>query len=512
MPANGARTRKPTPQKPSANGLERAWDVEIEQIPTGLSYDDVLLVPQRTSVASRRLVDTSTRLSRNVHLRIPIVSANMDTVTEHTMAIEMARQGGIGIVHRFLTVEDQAAEVRKVKRAESFVIAQPYTIAPDDTVERARLLMERHDVGGLIVTDAQGRLAGMLSARDVRFVRNPDLFVQDVMTPRQKLVTAPADISMEEAQDIFDRHKIEKLPLVDNGRVAGLITARDLNFSGANPRAAKDKRGRLLVGAAIGVMGDVMERAPALLDAGADVLVVDVAHGHADAVIDVVRDLKQKLPDVDLIAGNVATAQGAADLIEAGVDAVKVGVGPGAACTTRIVTGAGVPQLSAIIECARICHEHDVPLIADGGIKTSGDITKALAAGASTVMIGGLLAGTDESPGQTVTRRGQRYKTYRGMASMAASVARRKRERELSDPTQIEDDEWTSQVVPEGVEAMVPYRGPVREVVAQLVGGLRSGMSYCNAHNLDQLWSHARFVRITPAGLRESGPHDLVLD
>ena len=512
MPANGARTRKPAGSKALKNGLERAWDVEIEQIPTGLSYDDVLLVPQRTSVASRRLVDTSTRLSRRVGLRIPIVSANMDTVTEHIMAIELARQGGIGIIHRFMAIEDQAAEVRKVKRAESFVIAQPYTVSPDETVERARLMMERHDVGGLIVADDQGRLVGMLSARDVRFVRNPDMFVHDVMTPRQKLVTAPADVSIEEAQDIFNTHKVEKLPLVEDGRVAGLITARDLSGAGTNPRAAKDKRGRLLVGAAIGVMGEVMERAAALLDAGADVLVVDVAHGHADAVIEVVRDLKQRLPEVDVIAGNVATAQGAADLIEAGVDAVKVGVGPGAACTTRIVTGAGVPQMSAVIECARPCHEHDVPLIADGGIKTSGDITKALAAGASTVMIGSLLAGTDESPGQTVTRRGQRYKTYRGMASMGAAAARRKRERELSDISHIEDDEWTSQVVPEGVEAMVHYRGPVREVVAQLVGGLRSGMSYCNAHNLDELWSHARFVRITPAGLRESGPHDLVLD
>jgi IMP dehydrogenase len=512
MATSGNRTGKAGDGKARTNGLERAWDVEIEHIPTALSYDDVLLLPQRTSVASRRLVDTSTRLSRNVTLRIPIVAANMDTVTEHTMAVEMARQGGIGIIHRFLTVEDQAGEVSKVKRAESFVIAQPYTVAPDETVERARLLMERHDVGGLVVTDEQGRLVGMLSARDVRFVRNPDMFVQDVMTPRQKLVTAPSDVSVEEAQEIFNTHKIEKLPLVDNGRVAGLITAKDLTFAGTNPRAAKDKRGRLLVGAAIGVLGDVMERANALLEAGADVLVVDVAHGHADAVIDVVRKLKSDHPDVDMIAGNVATAQGARDLIEAGVDAVKVGVGPGAACTTRIVTGAGVPQLSAVMECARPCHEAGVPMIADGGIKMSGDITKALAAGASTVMVGSLLAGTDESPGQTMTRRGQRYKMYRGMASMGAAAARRKRERELSDLSQIEDDEWTSQVVPEGVEAMVPYRGPVREVLVQLVGGLRSGMSYCNAHNLDELWSHARFVRITPAGLRESGPHDLVLD
>jgi IMP dehydrogenase len=388
------------------------------------------------------------------------------------------------------------------------------TIGPDETIERARTLMERHDVSGLVVVNEQGRLAGLVSARDVRFVRNPDLFVHDVMTPRQKLLTAPADVSNEEAQDIFGKYKVEKLPLIDDatGEVVGLITAKDLAFAGENPRAVKDRRGRLLVGAAIGVLGEVMERAEALLEAGADVLVVDVAHGHSDSVIAVVKDLKERWPQVDVIAGNVATRQGAADLIDAGVDAVKVGVGPGAVCTTRIVTGAGVPQLSAVMECAAVCQPAGVPLIADGGIKTSGDIAKALAAGAYTVMIGSLLAGTEESPGQTVTRRGQRYKTYRGMASLSATIARRKREKELSDIAHQEDDEWLSQVVPEGVEAMVPYRGPVREVLTQLVGGLRSGMSYSNARNLEELWQNARFVRITPAGLRESGPHDIVLD
>jgi IMP dehydrogenase len=321
-------------------------------------------------------------------------------------------------------------------------------------------------------------------------------------------------VSNEEAQEIFAHHKVEKLPLVDEatGEVVGLITAKDLAQAGENPRAVKDRRGRLMVGAAIGVMGEVMERTTALLEAGADVLVVDVAHGHAESVITMVKDLKEKWPRVDVIAGNVATAEGASDLIAAGVDAVKVGVGPGAVCTTRIVTGAGVPQLTAVMECASVCQEAGVPLIADGGIKTSGDIAKALAAGASTVMIGSLLAGTEESPGQTVTRRGQRYKMYRGMASLSATTARKKRERELSDPANQEDDEWLSQVVAEGVEAMVPYRGPVREVLTQLVGGLRSGMSYSNAHNLEQLWQNARFVRITPAGLRESGPHDIVLD
>ncbi len=497
------------PEEADSQGRRQYYE---QDIPLALSYDDILLVPQRTTVASRREVDTATSLSRNIRLNIPIVSANMDTVTEAAMATAMARQGGIGIIHRFLPIERQAAEVRAVKRAESFVIAQPYTIGPDATIEQARNIMERRDVSGLVVVDEQGKLVGLLSARDVRFVRNPDLFVHDVMTARQRLVTAPADISLEEAQEVFSKHKIEKLPLVENGTVAGLITAKDLAHTSENPLAAKDKRGRLLVGAAIGVIGEVMERAAALLDAGTDVLVVDVAHGHADSVINVVEQLKERWPETDVIAGNVATAEGASDLIDAGVDAVKVGVGPGSTCTTRIVTGAGVPQFSAVLECAAVCREAGVPLIADGGIKASGDITKALAAGASTIMVGSLLAGTDESPGQTITRRGQRYKSYRGMASLSATTARRQREKELSGIANQEEDEWLSQVVPEGVEAMVPYQGPVREVLLQLVGGLRSGMSYCNAHNIVELWQNARFVRVTPAGLRESGPHDVVLD
>lgn len=499
--------------KTATNGKRRATAQQvIQDIPVALSYDDVLLVPQRSAITSRRQVDTRTLLTRNIELNLPVVSANMDTVTEATMATAMARQGGIGIIHRFLSVEQQAAEVRRVKRAESFVISQPYTISPDSTVDQARNDMERRDVGGFVVVDEQGKLLGLISARDIRFVRNPDLFVHDVMTPRQKLVTAPADISIEEAQEIFNTHKVEKLPLVEDGSVVGLITAKDLEHSSTNPMSAKDKRGRLLVGAAIGVIGDVVERASALLEAGADVLVVDVAHGHSDAVIAIIGELKSRWPEMDVIGGNVATAEGARELIEAGADGIKVGVGPGSTCTTRLVTGAGVPQFSALLECAAVCRELGVPIIADGGIKASGDITKAIAAGASTVMLGGLLAGTDESPGQTITRRGQRFKSYRGMASLSATAARRRRERELSDMTQQEDDEWLSQVVPEGVEAMVPYRGPVREVVLQLVGGLRSGMSYCNAPDIQHLWENARFVRITPAGLRESGPHDVVLD
>ena len=504
------------PNTTAKNALKRSRNgsrqIDPQDIPMALSYDDVLLVPQRSSITSRRQVNTGAMLTRHIQLNIPVVSANMDTVTEWAMATAVARQGGVGIIHRFLSVEDQAAEVRRVKRAESFVIAQPYTISPDKTVEQARLEMERLDVGGFVVIDDQGKLVGMVSSRDLRFVRNPDLFVQDVMTPRQRLITAPADISVESAQEMFNRHKIEKLPLVDDGTVVGLVTAKDLEHNSTNPLSARDAKGRLLVGAAIGVVGGVMERAAALLEAGADVLVVDVAHGHSDAVIEVVKELKARWPDVDVIGGNVATADGARELIEAGADAVKVGVGPGSTCTTRIVTGAGVPQLTALMECAEVCHEVGVPIIADGGIKASGDITKAIAAGASTVMLGGMLAGTDESPGQTITRRGQRFKSYRGMASLSATAARRRRERELADMAQQEDDEWLSQVVPEGVEAMVPYRGPVREVILQLVGGLRSGMSYCNAADIEQLWRNARFVRITPAGLRESGPHDVVLD
>ena len=513
MPRASSKDKTPTDSlmQPPAASSNRQATVE-DDIALALSYDDVLLVPRRTSVASRRDVDTSTRLSRNISLNIPIVSANMDTVTEADMAIEVARQGGIGIIHRFLSIAAQAAEVQKVKRAESFIIAQPYVIGPDITIEQARHEMERRDVSGLIVVDDQGKLIGLVSARDIRFNRNPDLFVHDVMTPRQKLVTAPADISLEEAQELFNRYKVEKLPLVEEGAVAGLITAKDLTHAGGSPMAAKDRRGRLLVGAAIGVTGEVMDRAEALIALGVDVLVVDVAHGHSDAVIDLVKQLKGRWPEVELMGGNIATQEGALDLIEAGVDGVKVGVGPGSTCTTRIVTGAGVPQFSAVLECAAVCREAGIPVIADGGIKASGDITKALAAGASTVMLGGLLAGTDESPGQTVTRKGQRFKTYRGMASLSASTARRKRERELSAMGHQEDDEWLSQVVPEGVEAMVPYRGPVRELLFQLVGGLRSGMSYSNAHNLDELWANARFRRITPSGLRESGAHDVILD
>ncbi|MCS7234964.1 MAG: IMP dehydrogenase [Armatimonadota bacterium] len=476
--------------------------MDTERVPLALTFDDVLLVPRRSPVDSRAQVDTRTRLARQVELAVPIVSANMDAVTESEMAIAMAREGGIGVIHRFLTVEQQVAEVRRVKRAESIVIEQPYTIRPDQTLREAVAFLEEHGSAGLLVVQ-DGRLVGIVTARDLLFEDDLDRPVREVMTPRDRLVTAPPGISMDEAKRILHAHRIEKLPLVDaEGRLVGLVTSRDIRSRMQHPHATKDERGRLRVGAAVGVRGDYLERARALVDEGVDLLVVDVAHGHSEAVLRAVRTLRREFPEVPIVAGNVATAEGTVDLIEAGADAVKVGVGPGSTCTTRVVTGAGVPQLSAILDCARVARPRGVPIIADGGIRSSGDITKALAAGASAVMLGNLLAGTEESPGATVIRNGRQYKTYRGMASLWATARRRS----LDSPVEEED---ISQIVAEGIEALVPYRGKVADVLRQLVGGLRSGMSYCGARSIPQLWENARFVRITPAGLRESLPHDV---
>ncbi len=478
--------------------------MELDRVPLGLTFDDVLLVPRRSPVESRGQVDTRTRLARGVELAIPILSANMDAVTESEMAIAMAREGGLGVIHRFLPVERQVAEVRRVKRAESIVIEEPYTIAPHQTLREALAFLEEHGSAGLLVVEG-GRLVGIVTARDLLFEDDLDRPVRDVMTPRERLVTAPPGITMEEAKRILHAHRIEKLPLVDSeGRLVGLVTSRDLRSRMQHPHATKDERGRLRVAAAVGVRGDYLERAEALVDEGVDLLVVDVAHGHSDVVLRAVRTLRSRFPHVPLMAGNVATAEGTLDLIEAGADAVKVGVGPGSTCTTRVVTGAGVPQLSAILECARAAREHGIPVVADGGIRSSGDITKALAAGAAAVMLGNLLAGTEESPGTTIIRNGRQYKTYRGMASLWAT-ARRKA---LDNPL---DDEDIGQIVAEGVEALVPYRGRVADVLRQLVGGLRSGMSYCGARTIPEIQHNARFVRITPAGLRESLPHDVEL-
>ncbi len=476
--------------------------------PQGLTYDDVLLVPKQSGIASRKMVSTATRLSRHIRLGIPIVSANMDSVTEAPMAVAMARQGGIGIIHRFMSIEQQVGQVQQVKRAQGSVVEQPYTVLPGQTLAEARRLMDEQEVSGVLVVDERGRLAGILTARDIRFATDPARPVATLMTPRERLVTAPRDVDPARARELLDRHKIEKLPLVDDdGTVRGLITSKDLLRTNRFGDTARDTKGRLLVGAAIGVVGDYLERAQALWGAGADVLVIDIAHGHSDGVLAAVRALKARSRAGELIAGNVATAEGTRDLIDEGVDAVKVGVGPGSICTTRIVTGFGMPQLTAVLECAEEAARDDIPVIADGGVKASGDITKALAAGASSVMLGSMLAGTRESPGYTVVRNGQRYKICRGMASVSATIGRREREQ----PEMSSTDESFNEVVPEGVEAVVPYRGEVADIVYQLVGGLRSGLSYCGARSIPELYERATFVPITGAGMRESLPHDVQL-
>lgn len=471
----------------------------------GLTFDDVLLVPKRSPVRSRQDVSTATRLSRHLKMHIPIVSANMDTVTESEMAVAMARAGGIGIIHRFITPERQAEEVRRVKRAESYIVEPPYTLPPTASVGEARAMMDDRGIGGLVIVDNENRPLGILTRRDLQFVFENNQPVTAWMTPAEKLVTAPAGTSIEEARRILHEHRVEKLPLIDeDGRLAGLITAKDIVQLMQHPHATKDHKGRLRVGAAVGVRPGFLERAAMLLEAGADVIVVDIAHGHSDNAIEAVQALRREFGDIEIIAGNVATAEGTRDLIEAGADAVKVGVGPGSICITRIVTGFGVPQLTAIAECAEAAREYDVPIIADGGVRNSGDLVKALAAGASSVMLGSLLAGTRESPGVVITRNGRRYKVSRGMASLGAAMSRPDRQYENDD----EDPAW-ARMVAEGVEAAVPYQGSVNDVLHELLGGLRSGLSYGGAMTIEELQANAEFVQITWAGMRESKPHDV---
>ena len=477
----------------------------------GLTFDDVLLVPRFSDVKSRRDADTLTRFSRRIPLSIPIVSANMDTVTESSMAIALARLGGIGVVHRFLTVEEQVAEVLKVKRSEGVVIDDPITLGPDRSVSEAQNVIGDRDIGGIVIVDGSRNVLGLLTRRDITLEDDLDRAVKEVMTPRRKLVTARKGVSMEEAKKLLHDHKVEKLPLLDSkGRLAGLITSKDIMKRKQFPNATKDAKGRLRVGAAVGVKGDHMERSRKLLDAGADALVVDIAHGHSAYAIDTLKEIKRELGDVEVVAGNVATARGALDLIRAGADSVKVGVGSGSICVTRVVTGSGVPQLTAIMDSAAGAADSGVPIIGDGGIRNPGDLTKALAAGASSVMVGSLFAGTEESPGPTILREGVRYKLTRGMASLAATVDRRVRETGGSGP---KEDELVGEVieesVPEGVEGLIPYKGRVDEVVRQLVGGLRSGMSYSGAHDLGELRKKSEFMRITSAGYKESLPHDI---
>jgi len=474
----------------------------------GLTFDDVLLVPRRSSIASRTAVNTRARLTRHIVLAIPIVSANMDTVTESAMAITMARAGGLGVIHRFMPAERMAAEVKRVKRAESYIVEKPATVAPTATVGAAREALESQGIGGLLVVAERddSELLGLLTTRDVLLAPDPLATVDTVMTPRAKIVTvtAPGRADLETARRLLHEYRIEKLPLVDaHGHIVGLITAQDIIKIQEHPVATKDAKGRLRVGAAVGVRPSDLDRAAACVAAGADALVVDIAHGHSDHAINMVRELKARFPEVEVIAGNVATAEGVRDLAEAGADAVKVGVGSGSICITRLVTGFGVPQLTAIIDCAEAAQALGVPLIADGGLRNSGDLTKALAAGADTAMVGSLLAGTEESPGASVVRDGQRFKVVRGMASLTANV-----DRQTIEKGEVDMEDW-ERVVPEGVEAVVPYRGAVEDILHQLVGGLRSGLSYAGATGISELQANAEFIRITPAGFKESGTHDV---
>ncbi len=472
---------------------------------TALTFDDVLLIPKRSSIRSRHAVNTRTLFSRRLALALPIVSANMDTVTESAMALALARMGGLGVIHRFMTVERQAAEVERVKRAEGFMVEEPHNIPGDATVQEARAMLLEYEIGGLLVCGKDGEVVGLVTTRDLLFEADPNRPVAEVMTPRDKLVTTEPGGSMEAARDTLHSHRLEKLPVFDRaGQLQGLITAQDIIKIEQWPSATKDERGRLRVAVAVGVRPSDIDRATACVQAGADALVVDIAHGHSDSAIEMVRGLKARFPRIDVIGGNVATPEGVHDLVVAGADAVKVGVGAGSICITRIVTGFGVPQLTAVADCAAAGQELGVPVIADGGIRTAGDITKALAVGASTVMLGSLLAGTDESPGATVVRNGRRYKIVRGMASLMANIDRQ----EVELHREVDPEDW-ERVVPEGVEAMVPDRGPVKDLIYQLVGGLRSGLSYAGAATIQELWQNAEFVRITSAGKQESGAHDV---
>jgi IMP dehydrogenase len=469
-----------------------------------LTFDDVLLVPGRSETLPT-VVDLSAQLSPSLRLNIPVLSAAMDTVTEARLAIALAREGGLGIIHRNLSIEAQAGEVDKVKRSESGMIVDPITLPPDAPLMEAEAIMSRYHISGVPIVDEDGRAVGILTNRDVRFVDDQSLPVKELMTPAAQLISAPLGTTLVEAQAILQKHRIEKLPLVDNdGVLKGLITVKDIMKKRDFPHSATDGQGRLLAGAAVGVTGDWQDRLAALVEAGVDVAVIDTAHGHSAAVLRATEQAKSLYPDLTLIAGNVATVSGVADLIAVGADIIKVGVGAGSICTTRIVSGAGVPQLSAIVDCAEMAQKHNVPIIADGGIKYSGDIVKALAAGASAVMLGSLLAGLAESPGEMVLWEGKHFKDYRGMGSLGA-MRGLGRDRYGSGQGEL------SKLVPEGIEGRVPYKGELKEYVYQLMGGLRSGMGYVGAADLVELRQKARFVRITNAGLIESHPHDVVI-
>jgi IMP dehydrogenase len=471
-----------------------------EPLRESLTFDDVLLVPAYSDVLPKD-VDTRTRLTRKIDLNIPLVSAAMDSVTESRAAITMAREGGLGIVHKNLPAEDQAREVERVKRAESGMVFAPVTVRPTSSLREALGIMREHGISGLPVTEADHPV-GILTARDIRFEKNLDQPVLALMT--KKLVTVPPGVARDQAKQLLHQHRIEKLLVVEDGKLVGLITIKDILQADRNPMAVKDAKGRLRVGAAIGPGPDRRERAAALAGAGVDVIVVDTAHGHSQGVLDAVRDTKREHPGVEVIGGNVATAEAALALIEAGADAVKVGIGPGSICTTRVVAGIGVPQITAVSDCVKVGEAHNVPIISDGGVKFSGDVTKAIAAGASTVMIGSLFAGTDESPGELILYQGRSYKQYRGMGSLGA-MKKGSKDRYGQGGTADE------KLVPEGIEGRVPHRGSLASIVHQLVGGLRSGMGYTGCKTIQELRTHAKFIRITSQGLRESHVHDVII-
>ncbi len=477
--------------------------VEVEKfVKEGLTFDDVLLVPDYSEVLPHE-VDVSTHITKNIKLNIPIVSAAMDTVTEARLAIALAREGGMGIIHRNMPVEEQAKEVEKVKKSESGMILNPVTVSPDATVREALEIMEKYKISGVPVVNSEGKLVGILTNRDLRFIRATDYDkpVSLFMTS-ENLITAPEGITLEEATELLQKYKVEKLPIVDSeGRIKGLITIKDIVKRKKYPNACKDEIGRLRVGAAVGTGEDSLRRVEALVQAGVDLIVVDTAHGHSKRVLETVEAIKERFPKLDVVAGNVATAEGTKALIDAGADAVKVGVGPGSICTTRIVAGVGVPQITAIMEAYSVAKEEGVPIIADGGIRYSGDIVKALAAGASVVMLGNLLAGTEEAPGETIYYQGRAYKVYRGMGSLGAMMSRLSSDRY--------GQEQMEKFVPEGIEGRVPYKGRLSDVIYQLVGGLRSGMGYTGCSTIRELQEKAKFVRITWAGYRESHVHDV---
>lgn len=470
----------------------------------GLTYDDVLLLPARSAVMPRE-VATRSRLTRGIGLNVPLLSAAMDTVTESSMAIAMARLGGVGVLHKNMSIEEQAAQVTLVKRSESGMIIDPITLLPEKTVADARAHMARFSIGGIPVVNEENQLVGIVTNRDLRFEVDSEATLASIMT-KAPLVTAPVGTTLEEAEQILQKHRIEKLPIVDEGGyMRGLITFKDIQKKRKHPHASKDEYGRLRVGAAVGIAGDTNERVAALVGAAVDFIVVDTAHGHHENVLRMVESVKSQFGDVQVVGGNVATATGAEDLILAGADAVKVGIGPGSICTTRVVAGIGVPQLTAIMECASAARKYNVPIIADGGVKQTGDIPKALAAGADTVMIGGLFAGVEESPGTTVLYEGRKYKHYRGMGSLGA-MAEGSKDRYFQDA---EDD--LKKLVPEGIEGRVPFKGTLAEVIYQMVGGIRAAMGYCGCETVEALQEHAQFVRITASGLRESHPHDITI-